>query len=219
MTLLAERRDRFQAADIYPVITGAFCAGRSSLDVCRSVLEGGARIVQLREKDYSGRDLYELAEKYRQQTAARGALFILNDRPDIALAAGADGVHLGQSDLPLSAARKLAPDLLIGVSCHSLEEARRAQSEGADYVNLGPVFPTRTKNTASPCLGLSGLAEIIPRLQIPFTVMGGIKLVHLPELLALGVARAAMVTEITQARDIAHRVLELRKALGRGKEN
>ena len=101
-------------------------------------------------------------------------LLIINDHVDIALAVDADGVHLGQEDLPLAAARRIAPELLIGISTHSREEALKAQGEGADYVNIGPIFPTRTKEGVTRFLGPEAIPGIAAGLEIPFTVMGGI---------------------------------------------
>ena len=142
---LARRLAAFEQADLYVVITEAFCAGRTSLAVLDQVLAAGVGIVQLREKDLADRPLYELAVEFRRRTEVAGALLIIDDRVDLALAAGADGVHLGQTDLPVAAARGVAPDLIIGASSHSLEEALAAQEAGAGYVNLGPIFPTATK--------------------------------------------------------------------------
>ncbi|MFZ0052299.1 MAG: thiamine phosphate synthase, partial [Desulfobaccales bacterium] len=170
---LARRLAAFERADLYVVITQAFCAGRRGLAVLDQVLAAGVGIVQLREKDLTDRRLYELAVAFRRRTEAAGALLIIDDRLDIALAAGADGVHLGQEDLPVAAARRIAPDLIIGASSHSLEEALAAQEAGAGYVNIGPIFPTATKPAASP-LGLEAIERIAPRLRIPWSAMGGI---------------------------------------------
>ncbi len=129
---------------------------------------GGARIVQLREKDLCERDFFRLAEKFRERTAKAGMLLIINDRVDVAIAVGADGVHLGQEDFPVPAALKIAPDLLIGASSHNLEEALRAQDEGADYVNIGPIFPTGTKEGVKHFLGPGAIAQIDRPSQNPF---------------------------------------------------
>jgi len=205
-----------QEIDLYPVISSEYCRGRPALAVVRAVAEGGARIVQLREKRLGMREYYELALAAREICDAHDLLLIINDHLDLALAVGADGVHLGQDDLPLAVARRLAPDLLLGASTHSRAEALRAQDEGADYVNLGPLFATQTKQVPSPPLGLGILDEVPPLLHIPFTVMGGIKAKHLPELLAHGARRIAMVTEITEADNIAARVRELRGIMTSG---
>lgn len=207
------RKTILGAVDIYPVTCEKLSAGRTNLQVLDGVIAGGAKIIQLREKEASGRDLYELALRFREITAKVGVLLIINDRIDIALAVGADGVHLGQDDLPIPAARKLGPELILGASTHSLEEALRAQEEDADYVNIGPIFPTSTKEGVSRFLGPEAISAISPNLRIPFTVMGGIHARNLDEVLKHGARRVAMVSEITQAPDIAEVVGELRRRI------
>ena len=189
---------------LYPVVTEEFCAGRDMRDVLRQILDGGAKIVQLRQKNKADRELFLLAKQYRDITRQYRAAFILNDRVDIALAVEADGVHLGQNDLPCKVARKLAPQLLIGVSTHTQDDIRRAEKEGASYVNIGPLFSTQTKATSITPLGLDYLRKI--KTALPFSVMGGIKRHHLKSLLECGVKNIAMVTEITQAKDISKTV-------------
>ena len=208
-----KRIARFQAVDIYPVTCEKLSAGRTNLDVLRAVIDGGARIVQLREKECSTRALYQSAERFREETARAGVLLIINDRIDVALAVGADGVHLGQDDLPIAAARRLAPHLLLGASTHSREEAMRAQKEGADYVNIGPIFPTSTKEGISKFLGPEAIANIRSALTIPFTVMGGITASNLDLVLQQGARRIAMVTAITLAPDMAATVRILRERI------
>lgn len=208
--LNGKKTEQFKKIDIYPVISSEFCAGRPPLEVLDRIAEGGAGIVQMREKNKSKRELYELAEAFRETTSKYGMLFIVNDHLDIALSVKADGVHLGQDDFPLKAAKELAPEMIIGVSTHSREEALEAQENGADYINIGPIYPTETKKLACQFLGLDALKEIPPLLHIPFTVMGGIKERHIPELISLDAARIAMVTEITQAKDITEKVKQLR---------
>jgi len=211
-----KRRARFDEIDLYPVTCERLSAGRSNLKVLEAVIRGGARIIQLREKEYSKRDLFDLALTFREVTARAGVLLIINDHLDIAVAAGADGVHLGQDDLPFAAARGLAPDLLIGISAHSLEEALEAEREGADYVNIGPVFATSTKAGADRGLGPEAIASIGSRLAVPFTVMGGITAANLDEVLAAGARRIAMITAITQAADIAETVQFFRQRIRAG---
>jgi thiamine-phosphate pyrophosphorylase len=200
------RRKMFQEVDIYPVTCERLSQGRSNLEILQAVIQGGAKIIQLREKEYHKKDLYHLALKFRDVTAKAGILLIINDHIDIALTVDADGVHLGQEDLPVDVARKLAPDLLIGASTHSLEEALRAEKEGADYINIGPIFPTKTKEGAERFLGLDVIARISPQVQVPFTVMGGIKEDNIEQVLIKGARKVAMVTAITRAPDIAERV-------------
>jgi thiamine-phosphate pyrophosphorylase len=206
----AEKMNAFSHVDIYPVISSEFTNGRDVLDVLRQIAGGGAKIVQLREKNKTKAEVYRLAVEYRRITAQFNMLLILNDHLDIALAVDADGVHLGQDDLPLAPAKKLGFNLIIGNSTHNLEEALAAQAAGADYINIGPIYPTGTKAVACGAIGLETLKTVSARVCMPFTVMGGIKACHIPELLACGATKIAMVTEITQAGDIRARVTELR---------
>ncbi len=210
-----QRLTLFQTADLYVVITTAFCAGRHAQEVLVQALMAGVRLVQMREKELSGRGLYELALEFRRLTEAAGALLIIDDRLDIALACGADGVHLGQEDLPVSAARSVAPDLIIGASTHSLEEALAAEAAGASYVNLGPVFATQTKPTAIP-LGPETLGRIAPRLQIPWTTMGGINGGNIHQVVAQGARHPAVMSAVTAAADPQAAALELRRIIQTG---
>lgn len=207
-----ERIRAFAAADLYVVITEALCAGRPALAMLQAVLAAGVRLVQLREKDRSGRQLYELALEFRRRTAAAGALLIINDRLDLALAVAADGVHLGQDDLPVAAARRVAPELLIGASSHSLKEALEAQEAGASYVNIGPVFPTGTKPGATP-LGPEMIDQIAPYLKIPWTTMGGITLQNIHEVVRRGARHPAVITAVTQAPDPEQAARKLREII------
>ncbi len=207
------RKEMFQQVDVYPVTCERLSAGRSNLDVLQGIIQGGARIIQLREKEYNAKDLYHLALKFRQITTKAGILLIINDHVDIALAVEADGVHLGQEDLPLPVARNLAPDLLIGASTHSLEEALQAQKDGADYINVGPIFPTKTKKEAEHFLGPDAITRISPYIKIPFTVMGGINESNVDQVLTKGGQRVAMVTAIIKAENIAEKVSFLKEKI------
>ncbi len=208
-----ERLARFREIDLYPVTCEKLSAGKTNLEVLRAVIDGGARIIQLREKECSSLALYQAAEQFREETARAGMLLIINDRLDVALAVGADGVHLGQEDLPIPAARRLVPHLIIGASTHSREEALRAAEAGADYANIGPIFPTQTKAGVSKFLGPEAIGSICPGLTLPFTVMGGITPANLDLVLQQGARRIAMVTAITMAADIAAMVRSLRERI------
>ena len=212
----AERMIRFTDADLYVVITEAFCGGRSPLAVLDAVLEAGVRLVQFREKELDDGALFARARAFRERTNGR-ALLIIDDRVDIALAVDADGVHLGQSDLPVKAARAVAPDLVIGASSHNLEEALAAQADGASYVNIGPVFATQTKNVSGGTVGPAMIDAIRPHLQIPWTTMGGIKLHNIGEVIARGARHAAVVTAVTEAEDVRGAAEALRDALMRAR--
>lgn len=209
---LTQRTAAFERADLYVVITESFCAGRTSLEVLDMVLAAGVEIVQLREKDLGGRELYELAVKFRRRTSAAGTSLIIDDRVDIALAAGADGVHLGQTDLPVAAARRIASDLVIGASSHSLEEALAAQEAGASYVNIGPIFPTATKPQAVS-LGVEAISRIAPYLRIPWSTMGGINQGNIAHVVARGARHPAVMSAVTAAPDVSAAARALREAI------
>ncbi|MBM4294148.1 MAG: thiamine phosphate synthase [Deltaproteobacteria bacterium] len=209
---LGARLAAFHQADLYVVITGAFCAGRSPLEVLDRTLAAGVRLIQLREKDLEGRGYYELAVEFRRRTAAARALLIIDDRVDMALAAGADGVHLGQEDLPVAAARRIAPDLIIGASTHSLEEALAAQEAGASYLNIGPIFATPTKPGVIP-LGVGAIEHIAPRLRIPWTTMGGINQSNIALVVARGARHPAVMSAVTAAPDVTAAARALREAI------
>jgi thiamine-phosphate pyrophosphorylase len=208
-----ERIERFTNIDIYPVISSEFTLERDVLEVLRQIAAGGAKIVQLREKNKTKREILALARKYRRITSEYGMLLMINDHLDIALAVGADGVHLGQDDLPIRVARELAPDLLLGCSTHNFEEIAEAEASGASCINIGPIFTTSTKAVNCGALGIDYLKQAASRTKLPFSVMGGIKEQHIPELLAAGASRIAMVTEITQAPDITAQVRRLRSLM------
>jgi len=200
---LTERLSIFRdQVTLYPVSCERLCNGRSDLEWLDAVLAAGVRIVQLRDKESTDRVLFEKAKQFRLKTTAAGALLIINNRVDIALAVQADGIHLGNSDLPAEEARRLAPDLIIGVSANSMEQAATAAARGASYYNIGPLFPTSTKSGLSSFLGPEAIPAFSACSELPFTVMGGIKFDHLQQLTALGARRIAVVTALTQAPDI-----------------
>lgn len=198
----AQRMARFDASDLYVVITEAFCAGRNSLEVLDAVLEAGVTLIQYREKDWDDFKLYTIGEEFRRKTDEAGALLIVNNRIDLALAIEADGVHIGQSDIPVPAARRIAPSLIIGASTHSLDDAETAEEEGASYYNIGPIFPTRTKELSMEPLGPEAIETITPNINLPFTCMGGIKPENIHEVLSRGAKHPAVVTAVTKQDNI-----------------
>ncbi len=140
-------------------------------------------------------------------------MLVINDRLDIAIAVEADGVHLGQHDLPIDVARSIAPKLILGASTHSLEEALGAQAAGADYLNIGPIFPTQTKAVGIEALGPEILDTIVPHLRVPFSCMGGIKKENIAQVLSRGARHPAVVTAVTAADDIKRAAKKLREAI------
>ena len=180
-TLLASPdaiREQLRDARLYLIASTDGCIEKTPAELERQVnaaLEAGCRFVQLREKRLCDRDLLRLGRRLRELCIERGALLIVNDRADIARAVRADGVHLGQDDLPPAAARQILGErAVIGVSSHTAEQAQHAQNEGADYIGIGPVFATMTKADHEPTLGPGGLAAILDGISIPAFAIGGI---------------------------------------------
>jgi thiamine-phosphate pyrophosphorylase len=217
MRTLPERIEMFEKSDLYPVVSSEFCNGRDVCDIVADIARGGAKIVQIREKNLSDLAVLELVRKCKRITEQYQMLLIVDDRLDIAMASGADGVHLGQEDLPLSEAKKLAPDMLFGVSTHNASEITQALADGCGYLNIGPLFPTGTKSVACGALGLELIEKLKTQVTCPFSIMGGIKAHHLESLVSKGFRHIAMVTEITQAADVRGKVEELRRIM-RGME-
>ena len=213
MRTLQEKIALFEASDLYPVVSSEFCNGRNVCDIVSDIAAGGAKIVQIREKNLPDSAVFELVKKCKIITDKFNMLLIVDDRLDIAMAAGADGVHLGQEDFPLLEAGKLAPEMLFGVSTHNAEEIQAALAGNCGYLNIGPMFPTQTKSVACGALGLELIEELKTQVTCPFSVMGGIKEHHLPLLVSKGFKHIAMVTEITQADDVKAKVESLRKLM------
>ncbi len=193
---------------IYPVSCEKLAAGRTDREWLDAVLAGGARIVQLRDKESKDSVLLEKAKYFRKKTREAGALFLVNDRLDIALLSEADGIHVGQKDLPPWEIRKLAPDLLIGLSCNCEDDVKNLaksvakQTNLVSYYNVGPLYPTSTKQGLVSFLGPEAIFQFTSLCPLPFTVMGGIKIEHIDELVAYGARRIAVVTAISQAEDV-----------------
>jgi thiamine-phosphate pyrophosphorylase len=204
--------------DLYPVTCQKLSRGRSNLDVLDALIKGGARVVQLREKDLSKRELFELAKAFRERTSDAGMTLIINDHIDVCRAVHADGVHLGQDDFPVREARELlGPLAVIGVSTHSVEQALKAVEEGADYINVGPIFATQTKEHSGPPAGIELFRHVRKLANIPITVMGGINMNNVDQLLEAGADRIAVVSAVVGAEDIAGTVREFRRRIARAK--
>jgi thiamine-phosphate pyrophosphorylase len=178
--------------------------GRSPVELAIAYLAGGARLLQLRLKDASARELLAAAVAIRPHARAAGALLLVNDRPDVARAAEADGVHLGQEDLPVEAARRVLPrGRLIGVSTHDLEEARAAVDAGADYIGVGPVFETRSKIRPLAPRGLDLVRAVRAAVDCPCVAIGGITADTAAAVRAAGADAVAMIAALSGAPDPA----------------
>lgn len=170
-------------------------------DMIAVVLHAGVRCIQYREKDLSRREIYENAVTLRKMTGLFDATFIINDHADIALAVDADGVHLGQDDLPLKEARKIMGNRIVGISTHSLAQAMEAELQGADYIGFGPVFYTTTKDAGAP-KGVDNIRIIKENVGIPIVAIGGIGLDNIASVINAGADAVAVATAICKG-DIA----------------
>jgi thiamine-phosphate pyrophosphorylase len=200
---------------VYVVTDARLSLGRSHADVVRAAVAGGADAVQLRDKALPGLALYRAAVELRRICREAGVAFIVNDRVDIALAADADGVHVGQDDLPAAEARRLiGPDRILGVSASTLAESQAACAAGADYLGVGPVFEARgTKPDALPPVGLPGLAAICAAVDVPVIAIGGINVSNAPGIAAAGAPGVAVISAVVSAGDIPATVRALKSAL------
>jgi thiamine-phosphate pyrophosphorylase len=192
---------------------GPFLRGRDPVELVEAQIRGGVDVVQLREKDASKRKKLELGFKLRTVTRREHILFIVNDDVDLALILDADGVHLGQDDIPIDYARPMMQDKIIGVSTHSLEQVKDAVASGADYLGFGPVFDTSTKPDTEPLVGLSLLSQVKEICPIPFLAIGGIDHTNIHLLREAGCHGAAVISDILLATHIEERCRFLRSKL------
>ena len=193
-----ENKKKLNEIRLYVLISSGLCR-KDPLEVAKDVLAGGADIIQLREKKMDSGEYATLATKMAQLCRAEGKLFIVNDRPDIAVAAGADGVHLGQEDMTVAQARKvLSSEMIVGISTHNIEQAKQAVKDGADYIGVGPVFATGTKPTAEP-VGLEYVRQTAKEIDLPRTVIGGITLENVGQVVEAGARCVAVCSAIISA--------------------
>ncbi|HVR16042.1 MAG TPA: thiamine phosphate synthase [Candidatus Limnocylindrales bacterium] len=187
---------------LYAILDPEQTQGRAAEDMLRQLLAGGAAILQLRVKTMTPRDFLELARFARAETHAHGCKLIINDRVDVALACDADGVHLGQDDLPLAAGRKLVGQKIVGVSTHDIEQARDAERKGADYIGFGPMFSTQTKNTGYAARGVEMLGKIRAAVKLPIVAIGGINEQNVTQVWQAGADSAAIISDLLGADDV-----------------
>ena len=195
-------RGRF-AVDLYVILDRTASRGRDLREILDGVIAGGGRLVQYREKEWPSRRCLPLLEDLRQRAKQAGVSFVVNDRLDLALAAEADGLHLGQDDLPVSVARRLLPSaMFLGVSTHSLEQARQAEQDGADYVAVGSIYPTATKPQFQ-LVGPDLLRAIRPQVKVPLVGIGGITADNAARVIEAGADGVAVISAVCGARDPA----------------
>ena len=198
----------------YLVADSAFRRGRDFLRALEEAAEGGATVVQIRGKNIGAGELFTLASAAVSLLEPHGIPVIVNDRADIARACGAGGVHLGRDDLPIEAARKiLGSGSVIGLSVNTVEEAQEAERLGADYIGLGPVYATTTKDTPLPVLGPEGVARVKAAVGIPVVAIGGLNAENVAAIMKAGADGAAVVSSVWGAPDVLASARKLRAAL------
>jgi len=193
---------------LYAILDPRFLRGRDLVEVARALVRGGATCLQLRDKEAGSRDLYEEARLLKASLRSLGIPFIVNDRLDIALTVDADGLHLGEEDIPISEARRmLGRDKILGASAASVETAIQVEKDGADYIGFGAVFPTDTKEDAQVS-GLTLLSRVKQAVSIPVVAIGGIKRTNAVEVLRAGADGLAIISDLLEAEDVEARARE-----------
>lgn len=202
---------------LYAITDRKLARRDTHLEIVRELIRGGATLIQIREKELDAYDLYQQARRAVDYAHRRGVRIIINDRVDLALAVGADGVHLGQEDLPPQEARQLlGPRKLIGYSTHNWRQAVRAESEPVDYIAVGPLFATTTKESSNPALGVAIIRKLKRRLTKPLVGIGGITLGTLPALFSAGLDTVAVISDLLSRGDMARRTRAYISAIEQG---
>ena len=194
---------------LYIVTDGELRPDRTHLQIAEEAIKGGAKIIQLRDKKIDDESFEIIAKQILQITRKNNAIFIINDRVHIAKAIGADGIHIGQGDMPISEARKIVANMMIGLSASTLEEALEAEKLGADHIGFGPVFNTSTKLDANPTTGLELLKLVCKSVKMPVAAIGGINLSNIIDVAKTGADCACVVSAVVCADDMAEAVKEL----------
>ncbi|KJS14566.1 MAG: thiamine-phosphate pyrophosphorylase [Peptococcaceae bacterium BRH_c4b] len=202
------------SADLYGITSEEHSMGRRNVEVVSLMIEAGIKVVQYREKYKNMAEKYSECIELREITRQAGVAFIVNDYVDLAIMVDADGVHVGQDDLPVNRIRELVGQhMIIGLSTHSPEQARAATEMGVDYIGVGPVFATATKKDVCSPVGLGYLDYVVKNINIPFVAIGGIKEHNIDQVTGRGAHCVAMVTEIVGAEDIPAKVNRIRSIL------
>jgi thiamine-phosphate pyrophosphorylase len=213
------RRDKIERiSGLYVILDRQFLAGKDELDIAGQIIEGGARVIQLRDKQSTKRELLLVAQKLKELCSQAGVLFIINDYLDLAMAVDADGLHIGQGDLPLPVIRRELPiDKIVGCSVTTLSQATKAQKEGADYIAVGSIFPTTTKKGAT-VVGVDMLKELRRTVSTPVVAIGGINQDNVGEVVAAGADAVAVISAVLGEKDVRGAVQKLIAKMDLAKE-
>lgn len=211
---LRKKLNNLLGTDIYGITAEEYSLGRSNVEVVARMIDSGIRVIQYREKQKKARSMYEECLKIREMTKEAGVTLIVNDHIDLAILVDADGVHIGQDDLPPGKVRELVGEgMIVGLSTHSPAQALAAVETGVDYIGVGPIFATKTKKDVCDPVGLEYLEFVVRNIELPFVAIGGIKEHNIAEVSRRGARCIAAVTEIVGAEDIIGRVRALRTAI------
>ncbi|MCK5348043.1 MAG: thiamine phosphate synthase [Desulfobacula sp.] len=201
---------------IYGILGEKFSLGRTNVEVAKQMVAARIDVIQYREKlkNKTLKQIFIECLEIRKITEDTGIPFIINDYADIAMMVGADGIHQGQDDIPVKALRKIVPNMMIGCSTHSPEQAKKAIEDGADYIGVGPIFATQTKEDVCDAVGFEYLEHVVKNHDVPFVAIGGIKRHNLRDVLSRGAETICLVTEIIGAQNIEKRIKEIKQILG-----
>lgn len=203
--------------DLYPITDNSY--GRTHLQLAKEIAQAGVEVIQFREKEKSMRECVSICQNLRKLTWSKRIALIINDRIDLSLAVDADGVHIGQDDMPLNIAREiLGENKIIGVSVDNLTQAKKAE-EKADYLGVGPIFSTSTKPNAGSPIGLQTLQRISTHVNIPIVAIGGITLQNVKKVINHGADGVAVISAIAQAPNPSKKTLKLKKKAKEAKDN
>jgi thiamine-phosphate pyrophosphorylase len=212
-----KRQNRIIDTDLYCITSEEHSRGRSNLEVVSEMIKAGVKVIQYREKEKKLLHKYNECLKIRDMTKEAGVTFIVNDHVDLAILVKADGVHIGQDDLPIEKVRELVgKEMIIGVSTHSPEQAEDAVRRGADYIGVGPLYRTYTKKDVCDPVGLDYLSYVVRNLSVPHVAIGGIKQHNMHEVIERGAKCIAMVTEIVGADNIGEKIRAIKENMRRG---
>ena len=211
-----DKMNEFLAADIYGITASELSHGRGNAAVVNAMIEAGVKVIQYREKNMTPRDMYAECLVLREMTRMAGVLFIINDSIDLALAVAADGVHVGQDDLPVGVVRRLVGEsMLVGLSTHNLNQVAQAEAEGfADYIGMGPVYATATKPDAAAVVGIDMVRCAATQTRLPVVAIGGITADNIAPVKEAGASLFAVVSSIVSSDDIGAAVRDIRSRLG-----
>ena len=205
----------FSIPRFYAILDAEQAGDRPLVVLCDLLLAAGVRLIQYRDKKASSRELFETSRQIAERVRSAGGIFIVNDRADVAQAAGADGVHVGQEDLPVELARRvLEPGKYVGYSTHHLEQVVAADWSSADYIAFGPIFPTESKTRPDPVVGLEGLREARRATRKPLVAIGGITLGNVRDVMDAGADSVAVIGDLLRASDVGARAREFLTVLG-----